>query len=260
MAASVGSMVAFALLPTGSASTGGLPSRGLDSYVERQAPKLAIGKVTMLGQNQRNRLRLVRGVPTQIDVVVRNTGTTEVRNVVLRGNGKRLKVNRAKIEMIPAGLTETVSLKVRVRGRKKPGKLRRAASGTGATANKQLFVQRINAPRKPRVGKYRSSKPRTVTFAVRKGRITNWRGRMTTRCGGYPGNFTFQTGTVYDFPRTRIPRNGIVHARHEGKDPGFVTYLQLRIVAGKVTRGKFTYHGPNRCFATIDFDARRIGK
>lgn len=221
-----------------------------------QKPNLQIGRVSLLGQNQKKRLKLVRGVPTTIDVVVRNRGKVAARNVVLGGNGKRLQVGRARINEIAPGKVATLSLKVRIRGKKKPGKLRlvAVARAAGAKAARRLNVRRVKPPRRPRAGTYRN-KGGSVRFTIRKGRVIGWRGTMQTTCGGY-GTLPQYTQNTYDFKRVKIPRNGIVQARQRGKNHS--AHLQMRVVGGKVTRGRFSYFGPGTCRASISFNATRV--
>jgi len=218
-------------------------------------PKLAVGKVAFLGKNAK-RLRLVRGVPTQIEVTVRNRGKVSAGRVRITGRGKGVKVGKVRsATALGPGRATTLSVPVRIRARK-ARKVRLVVRGGGVVARRVIVVRPVKAPPRPRAGRYRSPDGR-VTFAVRKGRIVNWRGTMTTRCGIAPAPFTY-TQNTYDFPRRRIPRNGIVQARARGAK--YSTSLRLRIAGGKVTRGLFTYAGPGACAASVAFTARRVGR
>lgn len=220
-----------------------------------QAPKLVVGKVSFLGKNAK-RLRLVRGVPTRIEVTVRNRGKVSAGRVRITGRGKGVKVGKVRsATALGPGRATTLSVPVRIRARK-ARKVRLVVRGGGVVARRVIVVRPVKAPPRPRAGRYRSPDGR-VTFAVRKGRIVNWRGTMTTRCGIAPAPFTY-TQNTYDFPRRRIPRNGIVQARARGAK--YSTSLRLRIAGGKVTRGLFTYAGPGACAASVAFTARRVGR
>ena len=79
--------------------------------------------------------------------------------------------------------------------------------------------------------------------------------RTQTQCGGFPGLPTYTMNT-YDFPKTKISKAGIVHDRDEGELYG--VNLEMLVSGSKVTRGRFSYSGPDRCFAVETFDAKPV--
>lgn len=218
----------------------------------RHSPRVAITKVSLLGKGQRS-LRLVRGVPTRIDVDLRNSGKVSTARLQVRGAGKGLKVTGQRIDPISSKSTGSASLKIRLSGRQRQSKVRIVVSGGGIGAARTLRVTRVPPPRRPVSGNYRSPSG-DVSFSVKRGRIIGWHGRMTTRCGGYPGNFYYTTNT-YSFPSVKVPRNGIVQASDKAKL--YTTWLRLRFAGSRVTEGYFAYYGPDRCFASVNFKAKR---
>lgn len=220
-----------------------------------QSPRLSVGNVTLLGQRQK-KLKLVKGVKTQVEVAVRNTGPILARNVVVSGKGKRLKVGSGRIDAIRPGESGTATVTVKVKGKKKPGKLSLTASGSGAAGARRIAVKSVKPPKRPVAGSYRD-KSGAVTFRIKGGKVVGWRARVQTRCGGYPGQFWYSMNT-YDFHKVKIPRNGILQAKQRGSNYG--AFLQMKAVGAKVTRGKFNYSGPNRCSAVLGFTAKRVGR
>ncbi len=240
--------------------TSGPPTTTYDAMVAplvdtRESARLKIRGVTLLGQKQKT-LRLVRGAPTQIWVEVGNTGKVRTGKLVFRGSGKGLKVSRGKAEPISEGRDSSASVKVRLTGRQKRTKLNIRVGDGKVSTTRTLRVVRVNPPKRPLAGTYRSPAG-NVRFTIKRSRIVGWNGTMTTRCGGYPDNFTYSTNT-YDFPVTKIPKNGIVERSSKGKL--YSAHLRMRVAGGKVTRGLFTYYGPNRCYASVNFDAKRRGR
>lgn len=222
-----------------------------------QAPKLTVGKVALLGKNVKQ-LRLVRGVPTEVHVTVRNHGKVSAGRVRVtgKGNGKGVKVGTVRSgDALGPGRTTTLRIPIRINARK-ARKVRLTVQGGGVKGSRTIVVRPVKAPPRPLAGTYRSPDGR-VHFRVRNGRIINWRGTMTTRCGIAPSPYTY-TQNTYDFPARKIPRNGIVQASARGSN--FPTSLRLRIAGGKVTRGLFTYAGPAACSASVAFTARRVGR
>lgn len=241
-------------------STSGPATTAYDALVAplvdtRESARLKIREVTLLGQRQKT-LRLVRGVPTQISIEVRNTGKVRTGKLSFRGSGKGVKVTRASAEPVTEDSDRSASVKVRLAGRQKRTKLKLRVGDGKVSAVTTLRVVRVNPPKRPRAGSYRSPSG-SVRFMIKRGRIVGWNGTMTTRCGGYPDNFTYSTNT-YDFPTTKIPRNGIVERSSKGNL--YSAHLRLKVAGGRVTRGLFTYFGPNRCFASVPFDAKRSGR
>jgi hypothetical protein len=220
-----------------------------------RSPKLAVGKVALLGKDVKQ-LRLVRGVPTVVEVAVRNRGQVAAGRVRVTGQGKGVKVGVARSSSaLAAGSTATLRVPIRITARK-ARKVRLTVQGGGVKASRVIVVRPVKAPPRPLAGSYRSPDGR-VHFRVRNGRIVNWRGTMTTRCGIAPTPYTY-TQNTYDFPTRKIPRNGIVQASARGSNYG--TALRLRIAGGKVTRGLFNYTGPGACSAVVAFTARRVGR
>ncbi|WP_126688315.1 hypothetical protein [Nocardioides ferulae] len=213
-------------------------------------PKLAVGAVELLGSKQK-RLRLVPGVSTKHTVTVRNTSDVEAKGVVLRVTGKRIKAPRVKVGTVPKADEVRVQVPITLQAKRR-SKVAVTVSGSGARASRTLAVVPVRPPAKPRAGRYSSDND--VTFRVRKGRVVGWRGQALTSCGGYP-DLPTTSWNMYDFPSTKIPRNGIVDARDKGSN--YVSTLRFRIAGGKVTKGHFSYSGPDRCFADLDFTATR---
>ncbi|MDP9820538.1 hypothetical protein [Nocardioides massiliensis] len=220
-----------------------------------QAPKLSVGKVALLGKNVKQ-LRLVRGVPTEVHVTVRNRGEVSAGRVRVTGKGKGVKVGATRSDAaLGPGRTTALRIPIRINAAR-ARKVRLTVQGGGVKASRVIVVRPTKAPPRPLAGTYRSPDGR-VHFRVRNGRIVNWRGTMTTRCGIAPSPYTY-TQNTYDFPARKIPRNGIVQASARGSN--FGTSLRLRIAGGKVTRGLFTYAGPAACSASVAFTARRVGR
>jgi hypothetical protein len=221
----------------------------------RHSARLKITRVDLLGQKLGN-LRLVRGVPTTVGVDFRNTGKVSTRALRIKGSGKGVRVVPARSPKLSDGSSSSAGIKVRLTGRQKRTRLRIVVTDGGVKAVRTVRVTRVRPPRRPVAGSYRS-KSGDVWFTIRHGRIVGWHGTMTTRCGGFPDNFTYTTNT-YSHPSTKIPRNGIVQSADRARL--YTTSLRLRIAGNRVTRGLFTYYGPDRCFASVDFTARRKGR
>lgn len=215
-----------------------------------ERPRLAIQRIALLGKKQ-SKLRLVKGVPTQIEVRVRNRGETEARSVVLTGRGKGLKVKKDRQKSLGDGSTATMLVPVTLKRGKATLRLR--ASARGAAATKTIKVVAIKPPRKPIPGSYRNSSG-SVRFQIKGGAVVGWRGTMLQRCGGYGSIPTTQQVTL-DFPRVRIPRNGIVQATDSGER--YATSLRMKVVGGKVTHGLFRYADRAQCSASVVFTAKR---
>lgn len=220
----------------------------------RESARLEVEAVTLLGRKQKS-LKLVRGSSTQIGIELKNTGKVRTGKLTLRGSGKGIKVSRGTSDPIGDGSTSSATLKVKLTGSRKRTKVKLRIGDGKVSATRTLGVVRVNPPKRPRAGSYRSSSG-DVRFSIRRGRIVGWNGTMTTRCGGFPDNFTYTTNT-YDFPRTKVPRNGIV--QESSKGDLYSAFLRLRIAGSKVTQGLFTYYGPDRCFASVPFTAKRTG-
>lgn len=219
-----------------------------------ESPALTIGDLELLDDPQRV-LGLVRGVPTKVSVEVLNTGAVSARDVVVRGRGKGLTVSSETIESIDdEDGRASVVLTVRLKG-KKPGRLTLSAEGGGVSAERRVKVKQVRAPAPPRAGTYRDGSG-DVRFAIKRGRVVGWIGTMQTTCGGY-GTIPTYTQNTYDFPKTRVPRNGIVQRTKQGRS--YTTHLQMKVVGSRVTKGRFDYFGPGQCRASVAFTAKRRG-
>lgn len=218
----------------------------------RESPRLALTRVDLLGKKT-GHLRLVRGVPTEIGVSLRNSGKVSTGKLTIRANGKGIKPVSRRIDPLGSERSGSTSLKVRLTGRKKRTRLRIVVGDGSVRAARVIRVTRVRPPRRPVVGTYRN-KAGSVKFSVRKGKVVGWLGTMVTRCGGFPDPFRYSTNT-YSFRTVRIPKNGILQAVEKGSL--YSASLRLRIVGRKVTRGLFTYYGPDRCFASTSFNASR---
>ncbi|MBN8870936.1 MAG: hypothetical protein J0H66_13730 [Solirubrobacterales bacterium] len=221
----------------------------------RHSASLKITRVDLLGQKLGN-LRLVRGVPTTIGVDFRNTGKVSTGVLRIKGSGKGIRGAPARVPKLSDDSSSSASIKVRLAGRQKRTRLRIVITDGSAKAVRTIRITRVRPPRRPVAGSYRS-KSGNVWFTIRRGKIVGWRGTMITRCGGFPDNFTYTTNT-YSHPSAKIPRNGIVQSVDRAEL--YTTSLRLRIAGSKVTRGLFTYYGPDRCFASVNFTAKRKGR
>lgn len=209
-------------------------------------PVLAIASVELLGGH---RIKLVRGVPTALDVEVVNRGRADTGAVHLTGKGKGLKVKKVGPERIYADGTGYYRVVVTLKGHKDT-RLKLKATGGGASAKSKVKVKPRAAPAAPSPGKYRINDG-DVTFTVTATRkIKNFRVRARTTCGGYPSLPTYTMNT-YDYPTTKIARNGIVD--DVSKHDLYTVKLRLSIRGSKVTKGQFNYGGPARCFASESF-------
>lgn len=222
-------------------------------------PVLQIGRPELLGSTK---LKLVPGVWTPLEVEVANTGTGPARAVVVTGKGKGVKVKKDDLgyalDALVAGddpQTGTVDLMVRLRPGTSKAKLTLSASSDGETYTSKVRLRATKAPPKAEAGSYRS-KDGSVRFTVKNGKVVGFRVSTTTRCGGYP-DIPTTTSNTYDFPTTRISGAGIVHDRQS--TDLFTANLEMLVTGGKATRGRFSYSGPARCFATESFDAKRVG-
>ena len=108
---------------------------------------------------------------------------------------------------------------------------------------------------KAKAGTYKNKKKK-VSFKVKKNKVRGFRVTAWTSCGGFPDLPTYAWYT-YDFPTTKIKKNGTVKAKHNGD--GYTTKLTMKLSGNKAKNGKFKYTGPNRCWATVTFTAKRKG-
>lgn len=237
-----------------------------DAFVGRltnqyRKPQLKIGAVSVLGKNQKKRLRLVRRAWTGVDVVVRNTGTVPARAVRVTARGKRVKAKVAKGVVIEPKSKATVRIRIRP-NRNNAGPIRIVANRPGVRGVRKLRLRPTPVPQRPRNGRYRDPSNK-VTFQVRNGRITRFRINTRTRCGGVGGSIPTYTNNTYDFPRTKVGKNGIVDRVQRGKNDvwRWSASLKMRVAGNKVTQGRFQfYNAAGYCQATETFTARRVGK
>lgn len=225
-----------------------------------EAPRFTVGKVAVLGQKQKV-LKVAKGGWTPVEVTVANRGTRAAGQVTVTAKGRGLKVTRGSLDRLAKGGSSSAVIRVKPVGRKKPGKLRITAHAAGGVvAHRTIRAKRVKAPKKPAAGSYRNGSG-TVRFSLKKGRVTGFRVTTLTQCGGY-GSIPTSQQTTYDFPKRKIPRNGILTASARGKAYGtpWSTTLRFRVAGKKVTRGLFTYYGPGGCSAVEGFNAKRAGR
>lgn len=225
-----------------------------------EAPKLKVGAVKVLGQKQK-KLKISKGGWTPVQVTIANRGTRAAGRITLRGKGKGLKVKAGSLSSLRHGSSATAVVRVKPVGRKKPKKLVLTAKAAGGVvAKRAVKVKQVKLPKKPRAGRYRSPDG-TVKFRIRKGRVTGFSVTTQTQCGGY-GTTPTHTQNTYDFPKRKIPRNGILTASAKGKAHGvpWSSSLQMRVDGAKITRAVFRYNGPGGCSATDAFKAKRVGR
>ena len=212
-----------------------------------------MGAVELFGSTK---VKLVKGVWTKLDVAVRNTGPADATKVVVSGKGAGLKVRPGRIGYaIGTGKTGSATIEVKLVRPLKATRLSLTASSGRVRGMRTVPARSTRAPALPKPGRYRSSDG-NVTFRITGGarRITEFRVRASTRCGGYPDVPT-TTWNTYDFRTTRIARSGIVDATDRGRQ--YTTHLELLATGAKVTRGRFGYSGPDRCSAIETFTASR---
>lgn len=225
-----------------------------------EAPRLTVDKVAVLGQKQKV-LKVAKGGWTPVEVTVANRGTRAAGQVTVTAKGRGLKVTRGSLDRLAKGGSSSAVIRVKPVGRKKPGKLRITAHAAGGVVvHRTIRAKRVKAPKRPAAGSYRNPSG-TVRFSIKKGRVTGFRATTLTQCGGY-GSIPTSQQTTYDFPKRKIPRNGILTASARGKAYGtpWSTTLRFRVAGKKVTRGLFTYYGPGGCSAVEGFNAKRTGR
>lgn len=221
-----------------------------------RAPRLKVGRTSVLGQNQKV-LKVAEGGWTPVEVAISNVGTAKAGKVTVRGAGRGLKVKAGSLRSISDGTTHRALVKVKPAGRKKPKKIKLVARAAGGVvAQRTVRVKQVRQPKRAATGKYRGAKGR-ITFTVSKGKVAKFRIQTLTRCNGF-GNIADVKRNTYAFPTRAIPRNGIVYASAKGK--GWTAHLQFRAVGKKVTRGTFRYYGPGGCVAAERFSAKRVGR
>lgn len=220
----------------------------------RATPRLSVGQPEVLHQKAA-KLRLVRNAWVTVRVPVDNVGQADAERVTVSGRGTGLRVQGASAK-IWAGSSSTFVLRVK-RVAARSGPLRITASAAGApAARRTVRTVAVNPPPRPQKGSYRN-KSGSVTFRItggRKPRITGFRVKTLTTCGGFPDTPTFAVNH-YNFPASPIGRDGTLDRTQ--KTELYSVSLSLRASRGKVTSGRFSYGGPNRCRAVETFTATR---
>lgn len=227
----------------------------IDRYV---SPRLAVGKVEILGRNQKQ-LRLVRGATQIHHVTVRNRGGLDARGVTITGAGKGVRVKRTKVGLVRTGETATVRVPIRLTGARAT-KVRLRVTGSGASGARVLKVRRIAAPQRPTAGAWRGGT--TFAFRVANGRITGFRGvNMRMTCNP-PGRFATYKNVTLGFPKVKVPRHGVVDAvkRYRKGDVWYTAHLRARIAGGKLVAGRYRYVTAGSCSVSESFTARRVGR
>ncbi len=229
---------------------------GLQNTYEKPKPKIA--NVQLLGKKMK-KLELARGTWTGLDVEVVNKGKVQANGLKVGGSGKALKVRGGRIATLLPGERATARIQVKPTGQSKS--LALVAKAPGVRASDKIATRAVAPPPRPRAGKWRS-KGGVVKFTVRGGKISGFRVQTRTRCGA-PGEIPSYTNNTYDFPRTKVPRNGILEGAQRGKNDvwEWSARLQMRLSGGKATQGRFTfYNTAGNCSASETFTARRSGK
>lgn len=245
----------FAISPSSAAPAVPVASPSVTTAtLAEDAPQLEITGVTLLGSKK---LKLLRGEWITVEVEVRNVGAEPTAAVTVTGKGKALKVKRGKYGYsVYPDSRATVPIKVKLT-KKRTTKLKLTATGPSAgKATKAVKIKPAKAPKRIKNGKYRS-KDKRVKFRVKKGKITGFRVRAWTSCGGYP-DFPTYSWSTYSIPKKKVPRSGIVQIVEKGKSPSYTASLNGR-ATGKKLKAKFAYNGPNRCWASVSFTAKRVG-
>ncbi|UMG94517.1 hypothetical protein [Nocardioides sp. TF02-7] len=192
-------------------------------------PALRLGAVRLLGSTK---VRLVPGVWTTVEVVVRNTSRADAAGVVVTGAGKGVQVRRTRVGKVWGESSTTERVSIRLRGRR-AARVRLTVKAPHTRASRTVRVRPAAAPARPRAGVYVSTDG-SIRFRIRNGRVVGFSARLYTRCGGYPDLPTY-SWSYYDFPTVAIPRNGIVDRIDDGRlyDAG----LRMRVSGGSVTKG-----------------------
>ncbi len=214
---------------------------------------LLIKSAKLLGSKK---LKLVKGVWTPIVVDVHNVGEFQAGRITVTGKGKGLKVKKATTSYdLYDDSSASITVKVKLT-KKRATKLKLTARGTSAAKTSKSFtVKPTSAPPRIKDGKYRS-KDKRITFQVKRGKLTGFRVYAMTTCGGYP-DFPTHTWNYYSIKSSKIPKSGIIDIVEKGK---LYTASLVGLAKGKkVTKARFTYSGPNRCWAAVNFTAKRIG-
>lgn len=224
-----------------------------------ESPAVEVVGVELLGKKQQQ-LRLVRGAWTTVSLELRNSGPAPSQSLTVTGAGKGLAVRKVSLDGIRSEGESSVSLRIKPTGKKKTGPLTLRVEGVGVDLSHRIKVRAVAPPPKPRAGRYRSPDGR-VHFSIRNGRVVGWHGTMKTQCGGF-GSIPTYTQNTYDFPKVKVPRNGILQASRTGAASGndWSTFLQMQVRGAKVTHGVFRYGTAGPCTAAVGFTAKRVGR
>lgn len=132
-------------------------------------------------------------------------------------------------------------------------------AGTGVVS-RVVPVRRVQPPARPAAGKWRST-DKTFTFRVKNGAITGFRGaNLRMRCAS-PGSYPVYRNVSLTFPRTKVPRHGVVSVsrRHQKGGVWFNVHLSGKVTGKRLVSGRFSYFtGP--CSVVEGFTAKRIGR
>lgn len=220
-------------------------------------PRLTVSRPRLLDRSQKQ-VRLVRGVPQDHTLLVKNAGQYRARNVVVTARGKGVKTVRRNVGTILPGKEATATVPLRLVSKAKRTAVRITVSGSGVSARRTVIVRAVKAPARPVAGKWRSTN-KTFTFRVKNGRITGFRGiNMRMQCGGY-GSFPTYRNVSLSFPKVKVPRHGYVDAikRYRKGDVWYTATLRGRVVGKKMTQARFTYSTAGNCRVSEGFTARR---
>lgn len=102
----------------------------------------------------------------------------------------------------------------------------------------------------------------TITFRVRKGKVTGFRGHDLRVTCQPPGDLAVHYTATLRFPTTTIARSGIADDAEEYAkgDAWYNSWLEMKISGRRATKGHFAYVSAGSCRASEDFTARRVGR
>lgn len=208
-----------------------------DNYI---TPKLKFGSVELLSKKVTS-LKLVRDSAQYHWVTIRNTGKLKAKGVVLTGSGSGMKVKKVKVGTIEPGDSETVRVAITLTGKKKSTSVTLTAKGSGLTVKKKLKVTAVSAPKKAKSGTWKATNG--VKFTVKSSAIQSFKIVNARMACSAPGTYTTYRNVTLTFPKTKIPRHGYVEAKnsYEKGSVWYNSWLEARIVDGKLTQGRFFY-------------------
>jgi hypothetical protein len=222
-------------------------------------PTLKIRSIDLLDRKQQ-RLGLVPGVWTPIDVTVANTSRYRSSKVTVSGKGKGVKVRQGAITWLNRGGKDTARVQVKLTA-KRATKLTLVARSGGAKTTRSLPVRPVKAPPRPKAGAYRASvDPGRLTFRIAGGKVKAFKARGVRMTCQTPGEYATYRTVDLNFPKAvTIPRNGIVDVTHRWRkgNAWYNASLRMRVAGGKVSQGNFTFSTADWCLVDDDFTARR---